>query len=259
MNKEKNEIAVQNLFKSDLTASELPIMAAGLVHEVKNPLAAIHLQLQLLESYMHEVDDDQLREKMLAKVKMIRNEILSLNNTLQDFVRMIRQEKSQGGTGLDINDLIADIIRLLEPQARNDNIRIELNKSHVNVQRVDPTFIKQITINLILNAIQALAESDRTDRIISISTGMFEKEGFIRISDNGPGISPDVQEKIFQPFYSTREEGSGLGLAIVKKMVSEMGGRMEMETGPGGTSFTVYFGPSRAVIESDGAVENVNT
>ncbi|HMX57218.1 MAG TPA: HAMP domain-containing sensor histidine kinase [Leptospiraceae bacterium] len=227
-----------------IVARELPPLAAGLVHEVRNPLAAIHLHLQLLESYIGQVRDPELREKMQGKARVIKTEIMNLNQTLQDFLRMLREERVEKQIG-DLNTAVREVIELLEPQARQEHIDLAFRPGELGSNTVfEPTFVKQILVNLILNSVQAFEKAkQQADKRIFVETGMEGKNAFFRVRDNGPGISPEVQARIFEPFFSTKEEGSGLGLSLVQKMTGEMGGDIRVSSVPDeGAEFTIVLG-----------------
>ncbi|GIX40331.1 MAG: hypothetical protein KatS3mg129_0064 [Leptospiraceae bacterium] len=250
-NKENKNLAVQeaSIIKNEIIKLEnetLPVLAAGLAHEVKNPLAAIHLHLQLLENQIHLVDNKELRENLLNRIQIIKKEIISLNRLLQEFLKVIRSEKRSYKIQ-ELNEMIPSIISLLKPQAHKVGAEIYFypGKLPINLE-IDPIFVKQILINLIINSIQAFytEPQNQKKRKIEISTGIENDIPYIRIADNGPGIPEDIQHKIFEPFFTTKQEGSGLGLALVKKMVEEMNGSIEfISKEKEGTIFTIYFYP----------------
>jgi len=231
----------------------LPVMAAGLIHEVRNPLSAIHLHLQLLENQILQVEDEELRLQMSKRVNIIKLEILALNQTLQDFIRLIRSEtRSIAHTG--VNEIVEQVVDLLSPQARAAQIEVQvhLTDEAQNLQ-IDTSFLKQSLINLILNSIQSFDslsdEFKNRDRQIIISTGTENGVFYLRVEDNGAGIQPKDQEKIFDPFFTTKTSGSGLGLSLVRKMMLEMNGRVEVDSSPGqGTRFTLFFGQALASL-----------
>ena len=227
---------------------DLPVLAAELVHEAKNPLASIHLHLQLLEAYLGEVKDAALQQKLKDKVRFIQKEISQLDKTLHNFLQSIRQERRALQGKVDLNQILSGARELLLPQAREAGIRLELQAAEPEpLVEADEGFIKQIAINLILNAMQAFAEMAvevvPEDRAIVIKTGEREGHAFFVIADNGPGIPEEVQQKIFEPWYTTKaSKGSGIGLALVKKMVAEMGAHLELQSRAGhGSSFSVIF------------------
>ena len=241
--------------------SDLPAVAAGLVHEVKNPLAAIHLHLQLLEGYADEIDEDNLKSKIQGKVDFIKKEVLSLNQSMQDFIRFVRQDMTRQGGGeqaasVDINHLVGDIVSFLEPQALQQAIEIIFKPGEIReAPQVEQSFLKQIVMNLIINSIQAFEKSDipLEERNIEVATGEDEQSIFVRVCDNGPGIPEETQNHIFEPFFSTKEKGSGLGLALVKRMIAVLGGHLELHSEPGkGTEFTVFLGGPRMLPKSTG-------
>ncbi len=243
--KQKELITIQNEI-AKLENETLPVLAAGLAHEVKNPLAAIHLHLQLLENQIYLIDKEDIKKNLLTRIQIIKKEIINLNRLLQEFLKVIRSEK-RTFTIEEINDLIPSIISLLKPQAQKVGAEILFFPGKLpNSIKCDPLFIRQILINLIINSIQAFyTENDpNKKRKIEISTGIENDIPYIRIADNGPGIPQNIQHKIFEPFFTTKQEGSGLGLPLVKKMVEEMNGSIEfISKEKEGTIFTIYFYP----------------
>lgn len=225
-------------------SSELPSVAASLVHEVKNPLAAIHMHLQLLQSYTEEVQDESLRNKLNDKISMIQDEILNLNRTLSGFFTLLQPGASKQVQSFNLDALLDQIVRLLEPQALREDIQIRFRESNLkNLDSWDPSFIRQIVFNLLLNAIQAFKSlSDFSgEKRIDLSSRKHKDTIYIEVRDNGPGIPKEVQEKMFDAFYTTRKQkGNGLGLTLVQRMLGAMGARLEVQSQKGkGASFLV--------------------
>lgn len=224
----------------------LSVLAAGMVHEVKNPLSAIHLHLQLLENQISQVESGELRDQMHRRIEIIKHEILGLNQTLQEFIRLIRSETQPiAQTGL--NQIVESVAELLLPQIEKHQIQLTLNLGGLpQSAKIDSAFLKQVLINLILNSIQSFDDiTDNRDRKITVTTGQELAGFYLQIEDNGLGIAPEDQEKIFEPFYTTKATGSGLGLSLVRKMMIEMGGHVDLVSTPSkGTRFTLFFNTS---------------
>lgn len=233
---------------------DLPQMAAGLVHEVKNPLAAIHLHMQLLENYIYEVEDEDLRKRMLGKTDIIKRQIISLNQMLQEFIRLVRPRNPEKSPDINLDELIKEVIELMDVQALKEGIEITYRSGGPGIlYGSDPAFIKQALINLILNSIQAFKNSDLAmeNRKIEVESGRDEDMVFFRVTDNGPGIPKDILSRIFDPYFTTKNDGSGLGLALVKKMARELGGDVTVISSPDhGAEFSIHLPSKRYVIES---------
>ena len=195
--------------KLRLDQDDLPALAAGLVHEAKNPLASIHLHLQLLESYLTEIDDPKLRTKLQNKVAFIKGEISGLDQSLHNFLKLIRNERPIKRYPLDLNVLLKSVVELLKPQANNESVELEMQPGKIpKLETGDENFIKQIAINLILNAIQSFKQSKYSEgfqKRVVVKTGSKNKLIYMMIVDNGPGIKEGNIKKIFDPYYTTKK------------------------------------------------------
>ena len=240
----KNEI---NIFSKDpnlpikiqnIPLPDLPTLAAGFVHEVKNPLAAIHLHLQLLQNYIEEINEENLKIKLKTKVTLIQDEIKNLNHTLIGFFNLLKNEsKININQKISLDSVIFQVIRLLEPQCIKENIKIFFEPSNKNCPRnLNPVYIRQIVLNLVLNSIQAIHThqnnySKMKEAFIKIALTIEKNNLILSVKDNGPGISKVIQKKIFEPFYTTKtKKNGGLGLTLVLKMVEFMGGKLNLQS-----------------------------
>jgi len=225
----------QTVIQRNNRLSSLGLLTAGLAHEIRNPLVAIRTFTQLLpERY----DDPEFREsfKNLALKEVDR--ICGLVNDLLSFARPSTPRVSPE----DVNDIVDSISRILDTEAKEKDVKIHLRlDSGLPKIFIDNEQIKQVTMNVILNAIQSIEGGGNVD----ISTRLFSRESgekFVQIEvrDTGVGIEEGDLENIFNPFFTTKKEGSGLGLSISHQIIQEHGGHMVAESQPGeGTAFFI--------------------
>jgi len=220
--------------RADRLAS-LGTLTANLAHEIRNPLVAVKTFLQLLpEKY----DDDEFRNYFLSVASGEVDRISSLVTELLDFARpsepQLREE--------NINEILDKMVTLVTTETKKKNLKITRNLGeHLPFIQVDKDQIKQVFLNILLNAVQATPENGE----ITIVTRSFAKspgETFLQIEvkDTGPGIPAQELELIFTPFYTTKTQGSGLGLSITHQIVEEHHGYIEVDSQVGsGTSFTI--------------------
>ncbi len=222
-------------------------LTGQLAHEIKNPLSTIKINLKLVSEELNDlissesgpnVADRNTRNftRALRKVAVIQKETDRLEHILDDFLRYLDRTELQL-VSVDVNELISDMIDFYTPQAYSHSITIRqglYNKPLIC--RLDANMLKQVILNLFINAQQAMNEGGE----LIIRTDRQEKHVVIQISDTGGGITPDVLPHIFDTYYSSRPQGSGLGLPTAKKIVELHGGTIQVNSTSGkGTSFTV--------------------
>ncbi len=211
-------------------------VSAGLAHEIRNPLNAATLQLQLLERRVRRSSEDA---GVLEPLDTVRQEIARLANLVTDFLTFARP------TALDLvqtnlTDIARGVVGLLEPVADERNIVLTL---HADAEPVlveaDVQRMKQVLLNVVRNAIDAVPASEgRVDLHI-------ERDGAgarITVRDNGPGIDKALEARVFEPFFTTKESGTGLGMAITHKVVDLHGGAIAVRN-DGGAVFTITLPP----------------
>jgi two-component system, NtrC family, sensor kinase len=218
--------------------SSLGLLTAGLAHEIRNPLVAIRTFTQLLpERY----DDAEFREGFQGLALKEVDRICGLINDLLSFARPSRPNIAEES----MNDVVDGIARILETEAKEKGVEITRDFA-LNLPRVwiDREQMKQVFMNLILNAIQAMGEGGSifistrlTSRNDTGHAGQFVQ---VEVRDTGVGIPPENIEHIFDPFFTSKEEGSGLGLSISHQIVQEHGGYVTVESKVGvGTTFFI--------------------
>ncbi len=210
-------------------------LAAGVVHEIRNPLTAIRMRLHTLSRCVKG------RPEESNHLRIISEEIVYLEQIIQDFLAFSRPKQPELITAA-VSEIIDQTVELLEDQVSASAIRIlRQDQPHLPAVKVDPDQIKQVLINLIRNALQSV-ESNGTITISSRTDDSLNgrRTVVIFVEDNGPGIDADNAAKIFDPFYSTRDDGTGLGLAICSRIIEQHSGSLRLEfSRPGSTVFAI--------------------
>lgn len=208
-------------------------MAAGVAHEVGNPLASISSLVQLVQ----RKSDDEFVQQQLKKVRDHIQRITKIVRDLVDFSRPAGADASP----TQVNDIIESAIGLLKHDARCRDVAFELDlQSSLPKIYCIPDKIHQVLVNMLLNAVDAM--NGISEPRVVICTGRQNGSIYIRIEDNGKGIPEDERDKIFQPFYTTKEvgEGTGLGLSVSHGIISKLGGSINLDSEVGqGSTFTI--------------------
>lgn len=226
----------ENLESEKLNA--LTLLAAGVAHEIGNPLNSLGIHLQLLERKIKKLPPGD-SEPLMEHLSTARSEIGRLDTLLQEFLHAIRPARAVLQTS-QLNDLIRETLKTLEPEllSRSVNVNLQLNDELPELP-LDPDQIRQAFFNLIKNAYQAVPASGGE---ITVGSTLNEHEILVRIADSGDGISPEVLGSLFEPYSTTKAGGTGLGLLIVRRILREHGGEIEIQSEEGhGTRVTLHF------------------
>jgi len=226
---------------------ELSKLTGGLAHEIKNPLSTVKINLNLAreeledsvraESGKNTADKNTaMLKRAIRKLAVVQKETDRVEQILDGFLRYIDRTELQLAS-IDVNELVSDMIDFYSPQAYSRSITIHqsLHKEPL-VCKIDPDMLKQVILNLFINAQQAMSGGGE----LMIRTEKQDKDALIRISDTGSGIPQDRLSHIFDAYYSTRPQGSGLGLPTAKKIIDAHKGSISVDSEPGkGTSFNI--------------------
>ncbi len=232
----------EQLFRSEKLAS-LGKLAAGVAHEINNPLTGVLTNASLLLEDLEEGDPRREDVEVIVSETIRCREIVK---RLLDFARQTKPQKKI----TNINNLINNIILLVRNQTSFRNIVIDKNLDE-NLPEVmaDLDQIQQVFINLIINASEAMTKGGKLE-----IDSKFDKSGeYVEVifKDNGPGIPNHVKARIFDPFFTTKEQGTGLGLSISYGIIERHGGKINLETKQGeGTTFTIFL-PVKAEEEGE--------
>jgi two-component system sensor histidine kinase AtoS len=205
-------------------------LTAGVAHEVRNPLGVIRASVQLLE----DAEYDAVRTHDAAEV--IKQEIDRLDRVIKALLDFGRPSKPTL-VRTDLNEVLEDVVLFTNRFAKQSDVRIEKELAEgLPPVNGDPDQLKQVFLNLVTNAVQAMGE---VGGIIAIETRANGDYVEVAVMDNGPGIAAVDLPKVFDPFFTKRAEGTGLGLTIVHRIIDEHEGHIEVVSNPGGTMFVV--------------------
>lgn len=213
-------------------------MAAGIAHEIKNPLASISIYIQLLQKQL-EKNGSISREEASNSLSIISDEIERLNSITVDFLFAVKPINLKTRIS-SVNDVVVKTCKVAEPELEAGGIRLETDlATSLPKAELDPNLIEQSLLNLIRNAMQAIGP-ERKDGIVTVHTSTDGDKIHIDVQDNGCGMTDQQLEKIFEPYYSTKENGTGLGLTNIFKIVKLHNGEISVRSEVNaGTTFTI--------------------
>ena len=244
-------------------------MARQVAHEIKNPLTPMKLSIQHLRRAFKreqaEAEDDSSFAALFDRITTtLIEQIEALVRIADEFSTFARLPTRVLET-VDLNEVIREAVRLMNQEQTEqadsaDCIDLNLHPAPLPIE-ADREELRRIYINLIKNALQAIPD-DQTGRVEIATAGGGDNEagdpkGYSWIIDNGTGIPPDVQDKIFEPNFSTKTGGTGLGLAIAKKSIDELGGTIGYDTAEGeGTTFWLELPLSKEALKENGSPDS---
>ncbi|MBS1873891.1 MAG: PAS domain-containing protein [Acidobacteria bacterium] len=234
----RDEVAAQLDLANRLAA--LSQVTHGVAHEIKNPLNAITLHLEVLRARLADGDE-------APELNVIRREIQRLDRvvkTFLDFNRPVRPDLRH----LDLNDIAHEVVRLVRPEAESRNIIIDLRTTQrPAMMNGDRDLLQQAVLNVVVNAVDAMPGGGLLRLETLRGGGRIE----LLVSDSGPGIPPEIRKKIFDLYFSTKERGSGIGLAMTFRFVQLLDGKIEVASESGrGATFRFSF-PEAFTSRSD--------
>ncbi len=236
--------------------AEIGSMTSGLAHEIKNPLSTIGLNAQLLGEAVEDLDIDQHdKGRMIRRIGALRNETERLRGILEDFLQYAG-ELHLDLRPTDLNDIIEQLGDFYHVQAQSSGVQIRLNPAPGPlIVNIDSNHIKQAILNLMINAINAMKDSQvrddqRTNELILRVVSNPDSSMSIHVIDTGPGIAPEDQARIFHPYFTTRTAGSGLGLSTARRIAEAHGGSLELHSELGvGSDFSIVLPGSQEPLK----------
>jgi nitrogen fixation/metabolism regulation signal transduction histidine kinase len=210
-------------------------LASAIAHEIRNPLNYINLTLDHLRAKFAPEENGK-RETFERLTAQLKKEVERINQQITDFLRYSRPIKLNLQP-TDIRQIVADSMRIVEAQADEQNVQISIvERENAPPVCADKEILRSVFNNLFINSVQAMCEGGKLTVTIDAENDFVK----IEVADTGSGIAPENLDKIFEPYFSTKETGTGLGLAIVKKIVEDHSGTIEAASKLNeGTVFTV--------------------
>ncbi len=231
----EEEVARQLLQSEKLTAAGQ--LAAGVAHEINNPLASILAFSQIMKGEPGRTPAD------LEALRLIESSALRCKYIVETLLRFVRRPRQDERGPVDVNQICEEAASLIRPQIKG--LQVELSVEHPREQtwvEGNGNHLAQVLINLLQNAVHAVGTQGKIRLACVPVNGAVQ----VLVGDDGPGMTPDIRARIFEPFFTTKPEGvgTGLGLSITHRIIEEHGGSIAVETEPGaGTTFTITLPP----------------
>lgn len=220
-------------------------LTAAIVHEVTQPLSAILSNVETAELLL------QSPNPKLAPVLDILTDVRHDDLRAYDLVRGLRsllKKRELAFEPVDINQLVADGLRLLQPDAARRGMIIDATLApQLPSLHADPVHVQQVLLNLVINAMEAMRDTPKADRFVEVRTRMHGDDMVrVEVIDNGRGVSPQHRDQVFDPFFTTKAEGMGLGLALARSIITLHGGSLWFENrSNGGAVFAFTLAASK--------------
>jgi signal transduction histidine kinase len=212
-------------------------LAGGLAHEINDPIAFVSSNLNHLARTWRTTDAAAF-EEVLAET---REGVERVRRVVSELLRLARRGEATEGP-VDLRRVVESVLPIVRPEARW-RARIATRLEAVPLVRGEERLLEQVVLNLVVNALRAIPEGQPDTHTVTIETRFAEGAVSLRVRDDGPEIRPDVLPRLFDPFAPPRPEASGaeLGLAVTHQLVARHRGRIDVDTGSGGTTFSVCF------------------
>ena len=230
---ESRRTAQQTIESERLNA--LRLLAAGVAHEIGNPLNSLHIHLQLMERSVQKLHDGEKAE-LQQSIDVARSEVNRLDSIVTQFLKAIRPSRPQLRPE-NVNTIVEEAVRFFAPELKDREIRVEQElRSDLPLLQLDRDQMKQAFYNVIKNSVEAMHRHGT----MRIRTDLADTHVIVRFEDSGGGMSAEDLSRVFEPYFTTKPTGSGLGLLIVRRIVREHGGELSIESNQGkGITLTI--------------------
>ncbi|MGD8521217.1 MAG: cache domain-containing protein [Desulfobacterales bacterium] len=227
---------LENLLRIQDKMSSLGRVAAGIAHEIRNPLSGINIYLNTLKKLHHRNGSEQKVDQILDQLQSASRKIESVIRRVMDFSKPSEPKLSL----INVNESISEAIDLSSVSLRKQGIKVKKKLAeHLPQCHLDSQLMEQVMLNLITNAAEAMKHKE--DNKIIVVTSALERDHIqVKVSDSGPGVPRDMREMIFDPFYTTKNDSSGIGLSISHRIITDHGGSLSVfDSELGGAEFRI--------------------
>jgi two-component system, sporulation sensor kinase E len=229
---ESRRSAEQTLESERLNA--LTLLAAGVAHEIGNPLNSLHIHLQLMERNVRKLNNG-VKTELQESIEIARAEIARLDSIVTQFLRAIRPSKPQLQPE-NVNAIVDEAVRFFAPEIQDRDIVVEQElRSDLPLLQLDRDQMKQAFYNVIKNSFEAI----KRHGVLRIRTDRDDTHVIVSFTDTGGGISAENMSHIFEPYFTTKEAGTGLGLLVVRRIVREHGGELSIASTEEGLTLAI--------------------
>jgi two-component system C4-dicarboxylate transport sensor histidine kinase DctB len=233
------EILREELVQASRLAT-LGQIAAGVAHEINQPVAAIRLHSETAAKHLERGDEDAARRN-LDRVSSLTERI----GTITDELRAFSRKAGRSVTSVSLAKAVDGALLLVGHRLRDHGVALQRSGLEDVQVMADPVRLEQVVINLLQNAFEALVEAQTPEPVIRLHAARMDDRIELVVSDNGPGIDPAIASTLFTPFVTTKAQGLGLGLVICRDIVAGFGGELSLKPSPEGTSFVIVLEAAR--------------
>lgn len=228
---------MEHLLRIQDKMASLGRVAAGIAHEIRNPLSGINIYLNTLEKIHDRPDCHEKVRDIIARLQSASGKIETVIRRVMDFSRPTTPKLAP----IRINQPIEEALKLCATTLRKSDIHIDRSQLSPDLPacQADPQLIEQVILNLITNAAEAMKQQE-SEKTIAVSSSVAGDTLRVRVADSGPGIPPGDEERIFTPFFTTKKVSTGIGLSLSRRIITDHGGTLSVDPSPlGGARFTI--------------------
>ena len=218
--------------------SSIFLLAAGVAHELGNPLNSLTIHLQLIQRLLNQIDDEELREKIQRSLSICVGEVERQDGIITHFLEAIRPSPPDF-QDTNLVEVLESVLKVQEQELKNAKVDVEMEVGdEIPIIAGDMNQMKQVFFNVVKNAREAMKEGGT----LHVETRSDDDNFYVIIADTGEGIDKENLANVFQPYFSTKNSGSGLGLMIVNRILRDHGGQVGIDSKPGmGTVISLKF------------------